>query len=57
MEAYHYSAAHRDPTEGRHCSRAAAVAWGFGRAKSLAGNVTIKVLVTSIFMSLEPRTL
>ena len=31
--------------------------WVFGQAKSMAGNLIVTVLVPSIFVSLEPRTL
>ena len=31
--------------------------WVFGHAKSTAGNLIVKMLVPSTFVSLEPRTM
>lgn len=44
------------PTVGEYWRWKTATGWGFGHTKSVAGNLTVQVLVTSTFVSLEPRT-
>ena len=46
-----------DPGVGGHGSWKITVDWVFGHAKSTAGNLIVKMLVPSTFVSLEPRTM